>query len=128
MRILLVDDEKELVSTLAERLSLRGFDVEWTTDSSTVLERTGLESFDLAILDLKMPKVDGLTLKSKLQKRYPQMKFIFFTGYGSEEEFNIISENMGEEYYLVKPIDIQVLVETIKMVTHTETKEPPNGN
>ena len=113
MKVLLVDDEVEFVSTLAERLTLRGFDVDWVATIADAIKKTDHKSFDVAVLDLRMPKGSGLTLKNILHKKHPDMKFIFSTGYGSEEDFKIIANQIGEEYYLVKPLDIDVLIEKI---------------
>jgi len=123
MRVLLVDDEIELVSTLAERLSLRGIDAQWATTGADALVKAEQQFFDVAILDLKMPKIGGLALKEKLLEKYPEMKFIFFTGYGSEEDFKAISKQVGEEYYLVKPLDIEILIEKINAVLNLDVKE-----
>ena len=123
MRLLLVDDEIELVSTLAERLSIRGIDAQWATTGADALVKAEQQFFDVAILDLKMPKIGGLALKEKLLEKYPEMKFIFFTGYGSEEDFKAIAKQVGEEYYLVKPLDIEILIEKINAVLNLDVKE-----
>jgi DNA-binding response OmpR family regulator len=123
IKVLLVDDEIELVSTLAERLTIRGFEAKWTNTSADALKQVESEPFDVAVLDLKMPKTCGLDLKKVLCKKYPEMKFIFLTGYGSEEDFRVISDQIGAEFYLVKPVDIDVLIEKIKMVLKSKVKE-----
>ncbi|RPH89906.1 MAG: response regulator [Desulfobacteraceae bacterium] len=111
MRVLLVDDEMELVSTLAERLNLRGIEADWVTSGEAALKQVEVKTYDLALLDIKIPKISGLSLKRKLEEKYPHMKFIFITGHGSEEDFRQGTAEAGEDYYLVKPIDIQVLIE-----------------
>ncbi len=125
IQVLLVDDEIELVSTLAERLSMRGFDVKWATTSEEALKEVQSHSFDVAVLDLKMPRICGLKLKESLQKKQPAMKFIFLTGYGSEEDYRKISDQIGEEFYLVKPVDIEVLIERIHGIVNLEKKDKP---
>ena len=121
MKILLVDDEKELVATLAERLSIRGIDTDWATSSEEALKMAEAEFYDLAVLDIKMPRISGVSLKKELQKKYPEMKFIFMTGHGSEDDFSICSKEAGPEFYLVKPVDIKILVE--KMNEALESRE-----
>jgi len=111
MRVLLVDDEEQLVSTLAERLSLRGIQASWVTSGVAALELVETETFDLAILDVKIPKISGLELKKRLQALHPGMKFIFLTGHGSEDDFKIGVAEAGEDFYLVKPVKIESLLE-----------------
>ena len=111
MRVLLVDDEEQLVSTLAERLTLRGIQASWVTSGVAALELVETETFDLAILDVKIPKISGLELKKRLQALHPEMKFIFLTGHGSEDDFKIGAAEAGEDFYLVKPVKIESLLE-----------------
>ncbi len=112
MRVLLVDDETEFVSTLAERLSLRGIDVDYATGVDDALAIASRKEYDLAVLDMKMPGASGLELKKQLAEKYPAMKFIFLTGHGSENDYLLGSS--GSEYYLVKPINIDLLVSKMK--------------
>jgi DNA-binding response OmpR family regulator len=114
MRVLLVDDELELVTTLAERLELRGIAVEWATTAEESLRRAETSAFDIAVLDVKIPKVDGLELKKRLQEKCPGMKFIFVTGHGSIRDFETGAAEVGAEYYLVKPLNIENLIAKIK--------------
>ena len=117
MRVLLVDDEEQLVSTLAERLVLRGFQADWVCSSMAALDLVQTEIFDLAILDVKMPKIGGIELKKRLHALYPSMKFIFLTGHGSEDDFNTGVAEAGKDYYLVKPVKIESLIEKMNEVT-----------
>ncbi|MDZ7582691.1 MAG: response regulator [Deltaproteobacteria bacterium] len=112
MRVLLVDDEEELVSALGERLVLRNIEAEWFTTGSAALRRVASCCFDLAILDMKMPKIGGLELREKLRARCPDMKFIFLTGYGSEKDF--ASARGTDADYMVKPVDIERLLDTMQ--------------
>lgn len=116
MRVLLVDDEKELVTTLAERLLLRGIDADWATRGEDALKYAEKENYDLAVLDVKMPRISGLELKKKLQAKFPDMKFIFLTGHGSEDDFKACMAETGVAYYLVKPFNIEILVEKMNEV------------
>jgi DNA-binding response OmpR family regulator len=114
MRVLLVDDEEQLVSTLAERLQIRGIDARWVTSSMAALELVETETFDIAILDVKLPKMNGLELKKRLQTLHPEMKFLFLTGHGSEDDFKIGAAEAGEDFYLVKPVKIEFLLEKMQ--------------
>lgn len=117
MRVLLVDDEYELVSTLAERLNLRGLAAEWATTGEAALARVAEEFFEVVIIDVKMPKINGIELKRQMDKRRPGMRYIFMTGHGSEDDFRRgASEVGGEQYYLLKPVDINDLLVKIHEV------------
>jgi DNA-binding response OmpR family regulator len=111
MRVLLVDDEEELASALAERLNMRDIDTDWVTTGEEALQKVDATAYDLAVLDMKMPKIGGLELKALLQERCPRLKFIFVTGYVSEMDFEEVACQAGEECYLVKPVDIKLLIE-----------------
>ena len=118
MKIILVDDEKELVSTLAERLGFRGIDADWACNSEDALKyiESNKNKYDLAVLDVKMPKIGGLELKKLIQKRCPNMKFIFLTGHGSEDDFKAGAAETGVEYYLIKPVKIDALINKMKSI------------
>ena len=110
IRVLLVDDEEELVSTMAERLALRGIDADWVTSCENALEKLETEKYDIAVLDVKIPRISGIELGQRLKEKDPGMKFIFITGHGSDDDFKAGSAEAGPGYYLVKPVDIEFLI------------------
>ena len=112
MKVLLVDDEKELAATLAERLSFRQIDADWATSGQDALKMAEETAYDLAVLDVKMPKMSGIILMKRLRERHPEMKFIFMTGHGSEEDFTAGSADAS--HYLVKPVKLDALLEKMK--------------
>ncbi len=112
MKILLVDDEVELVSAMAERLSLRGMDVDWTDSGENALRMAQDCEYDLAVLDVKMPKLSGLELKRLLSEKCPNMKFIFLSGHGSESDFKAGSAEAA--CYLIKPVSLEDLLGRIE--------------
>ena len=67
MRVLLVDDEKELVEALAERLGIRGIEARWETTGDAALKRIVEEEFDLVVLDVKIPGMSGIDLQKKMK-------------------------------------------------------------
>lgn len=125
MRALLIDDEEEFVETLAERLRLRGIDADWASAAEQGLQmvREGAQ-YDIAVLDVKMPRISGIDLKKKIQDLSPATKFIFLTGHGSEADF--IAGRSISEYYLIKPVQIDELVE--KMKTAVAGREHDHDN
>ena len=114
MNILLVDDEQELVSTLAERLSMRGIDADWACSGEEALQKITSQSYDLAVLDVKMPKISGLQVKAKMEMIQPELRYIFMTGHGSEKDFRSGSSDSNTICYLIKPVNIDILIEKIK--------------
>jgi DNA-binding response OmpR family regulator len=117
MRVLLVDDEEEFVSTLVERLNIRGIDADWASSGEEGLRRAREVQYDIAVLDMKMPRISGLDLKAKIQEISPDTKFVFLTGHGSEEDF--MAAKSVSEYYLIKPIQIDDLIEKLKQIIVT---------
>ena len=114
MRVILVDDEQELVIALAERLEFRGIDAQWADNGDDALKMVAENHYDLAVLDVKLPKISGLELKKEMQKIAPGLKYIFVTGHGSQQDYKTGSAEAGCEYYLIKPVKIEVLVEKMK--------------
>jgi DNA-binding response OmpR family regulator len=116
MRVLLVDDEMELASTLAERLSMRGIDADWAASAEAALALVNENRYDLAVLDVKIPKMSGIHLKKEIEAIQPSMHFIFMTGHGSEKDFQEGAAEAGAGYYLVKPVKIEVLMEKMNEI------------
>jgi DNA-binding response OmpR family regulator len=117
MRVLLVDDEEEFVSTLAERLRIRGIEADWASSGEESLRLVQEGRYDVAVLDVKMPKVSGFDIKAGIQKLAPDTKFIFVTGHGSVQDF-LAGKSMSE-YYLIKPIGIDDLIEKLRHIFPT---------
>jgi DNA-binding NtrC family response regulator len=116
IHVLLVDDEEDLVATLAERLGLRRIDAEWATTPEAALDMLQRKPFQVAVLDIKLPRMSGLALKRKMQALAPEMKFIFMTGHGSERDFEEGAAEAGASNYLLKPVDIESLVDKIQEI------------
>ena len=124
LRILIVDDEEDLISTLAERLELRGFEVEAITDGSKALKRVNEGDFDVLVLDVKMPGIDGLELMAQIKEKHPDLPVIMFTGHGSmaSARKGIIR---GATDYLMKPVDIENLIKKIRDAAARKKNKKP---
>ncbi len=116
IKVLLVDDEEELAETLAERLMIRGFSVDWAVTADSALKLFKDKNYDVAVLDVKLPGLSGVDLKEHMAEIDPALKFIFMTGHGSQEDFKAGSAAAGESNYLWKPVDIDALAEKINLV------------
>jgi len=84
-KILLVDDEPKFLNSIADRLTLLGFDPLKASSGSQALELTQKHRIDLAIVDYKMPGMDGLVTITKIKEIYPDVKTVLLTGHGSEK-------------------------------------------
>ena len=112
-RILLVDDEREFVQTLSERLLLRDMGSAVAYDGETALELVSEDQPDVMILDLKMPGIDGIEVLRRVKRTQPEMEVIILTGHGSDADRETCMK-LGAFDYLQKPVDIDKLSETIK--------------
>lgn len=115
LRVLLVDDEEELVSALVERLGYRGIESEYALNGQRALEMIKEKTFDVIILDLKLPGMSGIEVHSIIKKDHPDLPVLLITGHGAPPEQLGLSP---EEHYdlLEKPIGLEVLIEKIKEV------------
>ena len=113
LRILVVDDEEDLVATLAERLTLRGFDVEPASSGTEALGLVDRHDFSVLILDVKMPGIGGLALMAQIKQKHPGLPVILFTGHSSVADAERGMQE-GACDYLMKPIDIDQLIKTIR--------------
>jgi two-component system NtrC family response regulator len=115
--ILAVDDEQNLLELLLTVLGKRGFKVKTALNGIEALRLLDQESFQLALLDLKMGPVNGVQLLKEIKDRRPVIKVIMMTAYPTNETRTQASAN-GASAYLTKPVDIQKLVDTINSLAH----------
>lgn len=123
MRVLLVDDEKELVSAMAERLAFRGIEADWVTDGRQALEKARQTRYDVFVLDVKMPGASGHKVMEDIKKILPHAGFVFLTGHSSEED-KARGEAAGASFYLMKPLKIDILVEKLKQAAAAAGEQP----
>ena len=115
-KILLVDDEERLLDSMAQRLTLLGFEAVKASSGTKAIEIASKSKIDLAIVDLKMPDMDGLTTITKLKQIAPGLKTVLLTGYGSEkmrQKTEILGsdyfekDSMGELWDLIRRLSVQ---------------------
>lgn len=117
--VLIVDDEMEFASGLAKVLGRRGFQVDVALSGQEALELMAAKSFQVALLDVKMPGQDGLALLRLFQEMAPGMPVILMTGHISPEEERS-GKAVGAFAYLLKPHPIPELVELIRKAAQTQ--------
>jgi CheY-like chemotaxis protein len=112
-KVLLVDDEREFVQTLSERLMLRDMGSAVAYDGESALKLVHEEEPEVMILDLKMPGIDGIEVLRRVKETQPGIEVIILTGHGSETDRQTCM-SLGAFAYLQKPVDIDVLSDTLK--------------
>jgi two-component system, OmpR family, response regulator len=111
--VLIVDDEADYVETLVKRLKDRGLDVEGVTSGKDALLAVERRDFDIAILDVKMPGMDGIETLRHLKKRKPATEVIMLTGHGSVES-GIQGLQLGAYNYVMKPVPLDELLKQMQ--------------
>jgi DNA-binding NtrC family response regulator len=111
-RVLLVDDEEDFLKTLAERLETRGLKVTTASSGESALAHVEGQEYDLIVLDLAMPGLDGLETLKRIKARQPDAEIIMLSGQGSIKT-SIEAMKLGACDFLQKPVDIAALLEKI---------------
>jgi DNA-binding NtrC family response regulator len=112
MRVLVVDNEVEFASTLAERLRLRKIEAESVFSGEDTMPAVYRLQPDVIILDLDMPDMSGLEVLSQVKAADPSIEVILLTGHGSFDA-GLTGMELGAFDYLVKPVDLNQLMEKI---------------
>ncbi len=113
IELLIVDDETQFLSAIAQRLRKRKFDVFTATNGPDAIELARQEKFDIALLDLKMPTMDGSEVLKALKKDHKFLEVIILTGHGSLESAVELTK-LGAYGYLPKPYEIDMLIQVLK--------------
>ncbi|MBW1739728.1 MAG: response regulator [Deltaproteobacteria bacterium] len=113
IRVLLVDDEEDLLEYLSKRLLKQGFTVKATFSGEEAIEAANEGYYDIAVVDLKMPGMDGVETQKRLREIQPFLQCIVLTGHGSIESALESGQQDAFQYFL-KPVDYDDLVVAIK--------------
>ena len=121
-RIALVDDDRNILTSVAMTLETEGFDVETYTDGQSALDAFTRSMPDLAILDIKMPRMDGMDLLQRLRQK-SLLPVIFLTSKDDEID-EILGLRMGADDYVTKPFSQRLLLERIRsLLRRKDTNE-----
>ena len=124
-KVLLVDDEREFVQTLSERLVMRDLGTAVAYDGESALQVVRDDEPEVMILDLRMPGIDGIEVLRRVKTNQPDIEVIILTGHGSDTDRETCM-NLGAFAYLQKPVDIDELSETIKRA-HEQIRNRVSG-
>lgn len=114
-KILLVEDDPNFGNVLKNYLELQGYDIHLKRDGVEGLESFMTKKYDLCILDVMMPKMDGFTLAASIRENNKQVPIIFLTAKGMKEDM-LKGYRSGADDYLTKPFDTEVLLHKIEVI------------
>lgn len=117
--ILVVDDEEALRTVLSSELEGEGYSVASASDGDEAMTLLEEKAFDLVLLDIKMPRVDGFEVLRFIKERFPTTKVIMLTGFADLKNA-IESKKLGAEDFVSKPYDLVDLLTTIERVLTSE--------
>jgi DNA-binding NtrC family response regulator len=112
IRLLIVDDEKDLVTYMSKRFAREGFKVSSFTRGVEAIEAARTQVFDMAVVDLKMPEMDGVEVQRKLKELQPFLQVVVLTGHGSFD--TALESGRTQAFrYLHKPYEFSGLLEIL---------------
>lgn len=124
MRILVVEDDRTVAQTLEFLLSGCNYAVDWAADGEAGLQMTEAFEYDLILLDVGLPKLDGISLCQQLRAREAQMPILLLTGEGSTHQ-KAIALNAGADDYVVKPFDAEELMARVQALLRRGSSSQP---
>jgi len=124
--ILLVDDDERVLKGLSGYLALKGYTTETAKTGREALEKSRSHFFNLAVLDIRLPDMDGTELLTKMIETEPKMKKIMLTGYPNLESA-IESVNKKADMYLVKPVEPKKLLAIVQEKLREQDEESKMG-
>lgn len=113
IKLLVVDDDKKFLDVIGDRFALKEFDVATAVEGSEALELAREKMFDVAVVDLQMPGIDGKELLRILKEKHKFIEVIILTGFATIESA-VACTKMGAFGYLEKPYNFEALVEKIQ--------------
>jgi DNA-binding response OmpR family regulator len=120
-KVLIVDDEKDFLDILSERIRMRGMDVSTATSAEEALNMVEAESYDVVIMDYMMPALDGFKALKLMKVKQPDMQIIFLTGNVPDEKY-MEARALGAMDVIEKPPDLEDLVQKIKKAKRAQKK------
>ncbi|MGC9345247.1 MAG: response regulator, partial [Candidatus Bathyarchaeales archaeon] len=121
-RILIVDDDENIRKVLTTILEDEGYTVESVGTAKKAIERTRKKFYNLALIDIRLPDMEGIELLTKMKDTTPKMRKIIITGYPTLQNA-MEAVNRGADAYILKPFDMEKVLKTIKEQLRKQQKE-----
>ena len=122
--ILIVDDNEGILETLSAILEEKGYDTDTAKNGREAIEKSKKNFYDLALLDIKLPDIEGTKLLTEMKETKPKMVKIMMTGYASLQNA-VEALNLGADAYITKPLDPENLLKIVneKLKAHGEAEK-----
>lgn len=120
-KVLIVDDEKDFLDIMAERMDARGMEISTATSAEKALQMVQKEAFDAVIMDFLMPEMDGFKALKLFKEIRPDLQIILLTANLREEE-SIAAKKLGAMDVIEKPADLNLLTQRIEEARALRTK------
>ena len=119
--ILIVDDNESILETLSAILEEKGYRTDTAKNGGEAIEKAKTNFYNLALLDIRLPDIDGTQLLTEIEETTPRMVKIMITGYAALENA-VEALNLGADAYIMKPVDPENLLKTINEKLKTQRK------
>ena len=125
-RILVVDDDKSIIKTLKAILEEEGYIVDTAESGKEAIEKSNVKFYNLALIDIRLPDMEGIELLTKMKDTTPRMRKVIITGYPTLQNA-VDAVNKGADAYIFKPFDIEKVLKTIKQQLSKQQEEKKYG-
>ncbi len=122
MNILTIEDDAAVAATLREIIESWGHRVETSKSGKNALQKVIKKMFDLVLLDIFLPDINGVELIQKLKEVWPEIRIVTMTGHNSRE-LEMEVRKQGIIYYMIKPVNVQNLKEIVDHIYKKDRKE-----
>jgi DNA-binding NtrC family response regulator len=122
VRILIVDDDENIRKVLLAILEDKGYTVESVGTASEAVEKSKRKFYNLALIDIRLPDMEGIELLTKIRDTTPRMRKIIITGYPTLQNA-VDAVNKGADAYIVKPFDVENVLNTIDQQLRKQQEE-----
>jgi len=111
-RILVIDDDENILKVVAAILKDKGYEVSVAGTGSEAIKKTQKNHYDLMLIDIKLPDMDGTELLTKIRDTKPRIRKVIVTGYPTLQNA-VAAVNKGADAYVMKPFDVESMLETV---------------
>ena len=121
-RILIVDDDENIRKVLTTILEDEGYDVETADTAKTAIEKTERKTYNIALIDIRLPDMEGIELLTKMKATTPRLRKIIITGYPTMQNA-VEAVNKGADAYVLKPFNVEKVLNIIKEQLQKQNEE-----